>query len=237
MTKILGPSVILAGLGVGSGEYIIWPFITSAVGPRLPVGRRPQRDVPVLHQHGDRAVHAGHRRDGDCRVRPALATLGLDLLSLHAGAEHVAGLGDRRRHRVHVPCRWWQRWLHHGRGDGRHRLLADDVAGRVQDAGARAVLQGRADARLPLGGDRGRHRTIGVGRSPAGGNGHRHAPGFDGDSDHAPAQCARVRRRRRRQQPRAEQLDPRQGFRDGRLHPAHRVADYRRGRRPRPPPA
>ena len=31
--KILGPSVILAGLGVGSGEYIIWPFITAAVGP------------------------------------------------------------------------------------------------------------------------------------------------------------------------------------------------------------
>ncbi len=33
LTKILGPSVILAGLGVGSGEYIIWPFITAAVGP------------------------------------------------------------------------------------------------------------------------------------------------------------------------------------------------------------
>ena len=30
--KILGPSVILAGLGVGSGEYIIWPYITSNVG-------------------------------------------------------------------------------------------------------------------------------------------------------------------------------------------------------------
>lgn len=33
LTKILGPSVILAGLGVGSGEYIIWPFITAAIGP------------------------------------------------------------------------------------------------------------------------------------------------------------------------------------------------------------
>ena len=31
--KILGPSVILAGLGVGSGEYVIWPFITSIAGP------------------------------------------------------------------------------------------------------------------------------------------------------------------------------------------------------------
>lgn len=30
--KMLGPSVILAGLGVGSGEYILWPFMSSAVG-------------------------------------------------------------------------------------------------------------------------------------------------------------------------------------------------------------
>jgi hypothetical protein len=30
--KILGPSVILAGLGVGSGEYIIWPYMASTVG-------------------------------------------------------------------------------------------------------------------------------------------------------------------------------------------------------------
>ena len=33
LRQILGPSVILAGLGVGSGEYIIWPYITAAVGP------------------------------------------------------------------------------------------------------------------------------------------------------------------------------------------------------------
>lgn len=32
LRKMLGPSVILAGLGIGSGEYIIWPFITSKVG-------------------------------------------------------------------------------------------------------------------------------------------------------------------------------------------------------------
>jgi hypothetical protein len=30
--KVLGPSVILAGLGVGSGEYILWPYMTSTVG-------------------------------------------------------------------------------------------------------------------------------------------------------------------------------------------------------------
>jgi hypothetical protein len=32
LRKILGPSVILAGLGVGSGEYILWPYISSNVG-------------------------------------------------------------------------------------------------------------------------------------------------------------------------------------------------------------
>ena len=32
LSQVLGPSVILAGLGVGSGEYIIWPFMTATVG-------------------------------------------------------------------------------------------------------------------------------------------------------------------------------------------------------------
>jgi hypothetical protein len=32
LKKVLGPSVILAGLGVGSGEYIIWPYMASIVG-------------------------------------------------------------------------------------------------------------------------------------------------------------------------------------------------------------
>jgi hypothetical protein len=32
LRMVLGPSVILAGLGVGSGEYIIWPYMASTVG-------------------------------------------------------------------------------------------------------------------------------------------------------------------------------------------------------------
>lgn len=32
LRKILGPGVILAGLGVGSGEFLIWPYITSNIG-------------------------------------------------------------------------------------------------------------------------------------------------------------------------------------------------------------
>ena len=32
LRKVLGPSVILAGIGVGSGEYILWPYITTQIG-------------------------------------------------------------------------------------------------------------------------------------------------------------------------------------------------------------
>jgi hypothetical protein len=27
--KIVGPSVVLVGIGISSGEFIIWPYITS----------------------------------------------------------------------------------------------------------------------------------------------------------------------------------------------------------------
>ena len=30
--KIVGPSVVLVGIGISSGEFIIWPYITSQVG-------------------------------------------------------------------------------------------------------------------------------------------------------------------------------------------------------------
>jgi hypothetical protein len=32
LRKVLGPSVILAGIGVGSGEYILWPYISANAG-------------------------------------------------------------------------------------------------------------------------------------------------------------------------------------------------------------
>ena len=30
--KVLGPGVIMAGVGLASGEFILWPYITSKVG-------------------------------------------------------------------------------------------------------------------------------------------------------------------------------------------------------------
>ena len=32
LRKVLGPSVILAGVGLGSGEYILWPYISANAG-------------------------------------------------------------------------------------------------------------------------------------------------------------------------------------------------------------
>jgi hypothetical protein len=32
LRKVLGPGVVSIGIGVSSGELIIWPFITSQVG-------------------------------------------------------------------------------------------------------------------------------------------------------------------------------------------------------------
>lgn len=32
LCKVLGPGVIAAGIGLASGEFILWPYITSQVG-------------------------------------------------------------------------------------------------------------------------------------------------------------------------------------------------------------
>ena len=32
LRKMLGPSVILVGVGIATGEYILWPYISSQVG-------------------------------------------------------------------------------------------------------------------------------------------------------------------------------------------------------------
>ena len=52
LRKVLGPSVILAGVGVGSGEYILWPTSRQR-GHRVPVARGGRRDAAVLPEHGD----------------------------------------------------------------------------------------------------------------------------------------------------------------------------------------
>ena len=33
--RMIGPGVVIAGLAIGSGELIMWPWITSVVGAQL----------------------------------------------------------------------------------------------------------------------------------------------------------------------------------------------------------
>ena len=35
LIKMIGPGVVMAGLAIGSGELIMWPWITSVVGAQL----------------------------------------------------------------------------------------------------------------------------------------------------------------------------------------------------------
>ena len=35
LVKMMGPGIVMAGLAIGSGELIMWPWITSIVGAQL----------------------------------------------------------------------------------------------------------------------------------------------------------------------------------------------------------
>ena len=141
--KVLGPSVILAGLGVGSGEYIIWPFMASTVG----LGFLWAAVLSVTIQYflnmeierytlatGETAV-AGFVRFWKpwgvlfClftilpNMWPGWATSGVTILTFLMGGGNVT--------------------VHHDRHPRRRGHRADRLAGRLSDAGAGAVLQGR----------------------------------------------------------------------------------------------
>ena len=222
LRKVLGPSVILAGVGVGSGEYILWPYISANAGIGFLYLAVDRRDDPVLPQHGDRALHARHGGDRDRRFCALLEAVGDPVLLLRGRPEHLAGLGDRGRDDVDLPHR---RVTDRDRD---HRAAVDrggvdDVARRLQVARARRVLQGRADDRLPDRRDLRRHRPVRVGRAEGERVELRHAADRRrGDLD--AARRPRLRGRGRRQQPRPVQLDPREGLRDGRLCAQDRVA-------------
>ena len=133
--------------------------------PRLSVGGGAQRDRPVLPEHGDRAVHAGHRRNRRGRLRPLLEAVGRAVLRLHDRAEHVARLGDERGDDLHVPHGRWQCPAHHVWRPRRLGRCAHGLAGRLSDTRAGAVLQGGAHARLSR--DRDRRRRSRRRRGPS----------------------------------------------------------------------
>ena len=103
LRKVLGPSVILAGVGVGSGEYILWPYISANAG----IGFLYLAVVGVTIQYflnmeierytlatGETAI-AGFAR--------SWKPWGDPVLLLRGDPEHLAGLGDGGRDDLHLP--------------------------------------------------------------------------------------------------------------------------------------
>ena len=91
--RIVGPGVVAAGVGISSGEFILWPYIASQAGLVFLWGAVARRRHAVLPQHGDRALHARDRRDGADRVQPIVEALGPGVRRHGVLRQPVARLG------------------------------------------------------------------------------------------------------------------------------------------------
>ncbi len=118
---------------------------------RVPVGRRRRRPRAVLHQHGDRALHAGHRRDRDRRLHAHVEAVGRHPRGRRDPRHHVAGLGHVGRHHRDVRLRRRRPERDRHRRAARHRHHADGVTGRLPDRREAPVHQGRRRARAARG--------------------------------------------------------------------------------------
>src|SRR5215212_1998828 len=99
LRKVLGPGVILAGIGVGSGEYILWPYISNQVG----LGVRPVLETvgysdDFLRAHSQRMACLGDERGTDVEFPPR------DRPRLGLANEHPTAHRLRRRP-DHLPGR------------------------------------------------------------------------------------------------------------------------------------
>ena len=194
---------------------------------RLPVGGGRRGGDPVLHQHGDRALHPGHRRDRPDRVQPLLAALGPVLRRADLPGQRLAGVDHQLGHAGHLHLRRRQREAagHPRAGLDRHR--PDHGPGGLHHGRAGRVLQGRDHPVLPRG--RHRHRDH---RRP-GRRCRTRSPG----SAACPRACRWPWSCRRwpspgpgRPEPGPEQLDAGQGLRHGRPRPPPGLAGHRRAR-------
>ena len=224
LRRLIGPSVILVGVGVASGEYILFPYIASQAGLvflwAAIIGVAVQFFINMEIERytlatGETAIGSFQRL---WRPWGAILAVGAVLATMWPGwATSAATVGDvRDRRRRPEPDR-----DHH---PARHRRDPDRLAGRLPDRREAGVHQGR--------GGPGVHRR----RTPRRDQGdrvrghvqrrHELRDVPEGDRARDPRRRAGRGRRRRREQPGAEQLDPRQGLRHGPLRAAHRLADH-----------
>ena len=218
--RIVGPGMVGAGVGLASGEFILWPYISSQVGLVFlwgaVVGVAIQWFLNMEIERytlatGETALTGFNRYGKHWGLFFAIMTYFANLwpgwaTSSAAMLTYLFGAGDPT--------------LDRDRDPGRDRPDPDARAGGLRDAraadlredrGGRAARRTGADLRDPRQdlqrARRGRHRA-GVPGRPA------RLRADDGRD--------RVRRGRRRAEPVPEQLDPGQGLRDG---PARAAAD------------
>ena len=101
--------------------------------PRVPVGRGRRDPGAVLRQHGDRALHARHRRDRARRLHAHVEGLGRGPRDRRPPRHRVARLGHRGRDGRDVRGRRRRPQRDRDRRPGRHRRHPDRVPGRVPD--------------------------------------------------------------------------------------------------------
>jgi hypothetical protein len=58
---MIGPGIILAGLSIGSGEFVLWPRLTAQWGFAVFWAAWIGVTIQFYLEHGDRALHACYR--------------------------------------------------------------------------------------------------------------------------------------------------------------------------------
>ena len=148
LRKLIGPSVILVGVGVASGEYILFPYIASEAGLAFlwaaVVGVAMQFFINMEIERYTLATGQTAITGFSRLWKP----WGLILVLLGAARHRVARLGDERRDRRHVRVRRRQPDDDRRHRAVRHRRHADRVAGRLPDRREARVPQGRRDPRV-----------------------------------------------------------------------------------------
>ena len=136
--RIIGPGAVAAGVGLASGEFVLYPYIASQVGLvfvwAAAVGLATQYFINMEIERYTLAtgetVLTGFSRLG--------RHWGLVFVAARLARQSLAGLGDQRGDPHHLSGRR-QRALDRDRDAGRDRPDPDAVAGRLSLARARAV--------------------------------------------------------------------------------------------------
>ena len=134
--RLVGPGIVAGGVGLSSGEFVLWPFIASQVGLILLWGAIVGCRDAVLSEYGSRAIHARHWRDRGDWIQPVLEALGARFRRPRVLRESVAGMGNQLRNARQLSVRR-QRHDHRHRQSSHHRVLTDVCAGDLR--GARAI--------------------------------------------------------------------------------------------------